>query len=82
MNTLLDKRKFYIDGTWVDPVKVSDLEVIDPSTEEPVAVIRAFSDSLMYSRSCSWDMPLLIMRLTETPCPIISQPHPSKWRTK
>ena len=39
MNTLLDKRKFYIDGTWVDPVKVSDLEVIDPSTEEPVAVI-------------------------------------------
>ena len=39
MNTLLDKRKFYIDGTWVDPVRANDLEVIDPSTEEPVAVI-------------------------------------------
>lgn len=39
MSKLLDKRKFYIDGQWVDPVKANDLEVIDPSTEEPVAVI-------------------------------------------
>ncbi len=39
MAGLLDKRKFYIDGAWVDPVKPHDLEVIDPSTEEPVAVI-------------------------------------------
>ncbi|WBU54736.1 aldehyde dehydrogenase family protein [Paracoccus sp. SCSIO 75233] len=36
---MLDKRKFYIDGKWVDPVAANDLEVIDPSTEEPVAVI-------------------------------------------
>ena len=39
MTGLLDKRKFYIDGAWVDPVRANDLEVIDPSTEEAVAVI-------------------------------------------
>lgn len=39
MTGLLDKRKFYIDGAWVDPARASDLEVIDPSTEEAVAVI-------------------------------------------
>jgi aldehyde dehydrogenase (NAD+) len=39
MTGLLDKRKFYIDGAWVDPVRADDLEVIDPSTEEAVAVI-------------------------------------------
>jgi aldehyde dehydrogenase (NAD+) len=36
---MLDKRKFYIDGAWVDPKGGPDLEVIDPSTEEPCAVI-------------------------------------------
>ncbi len=39
MSELLDKRKFYIDGQWVDPIAANDLEVIDPSTEEAVAVI-------------------------------------------
>ncbi len=39
MTDLLDKRKFYIDGAWADPVRANDLEVIDPSTEEAVAVI-------------------------------------------
>ena len=39
MGTLLDKRRFYIDGAWVDPVGTAEMEVIDPSTEEPVAVI-------------------------------------------
>lgn len=39
MADLLDKRDFYIDGTWVAPAAARDLEVIDPSTEEPVAVI-------------------------------------------
>ncbi|MDQ1900416.1 aldehyde dehydrogenase family protein [Paracoccus sp. WLY502] len=39
MTELLDKRKFYIDGAWVDPQRANDLEVIDPSTEEAVAVI-------------------------------------------
>ncbi|HRO15075.1 MAG TPA: aldehyde dehydrogenase family protein [Paracoccus sp. (in: a-proteobacteria)] len=36
---MADKRKFHIDGEWVDPVRPNDLEVIDPSTEEAVAVI-------------------------------------------
>ena len=39
MSGLDDKRKFYINGQWVDPVVARDLEVIDPSTEEAVAVI-------------------------------------------
>ena len=36
---MLDKRKFYIDGQWVDPIKANDLEVINPATEKPIAVI-------------------------------------------
>ena len=39
MADLADKRQFYIDGAWVDPAQPNDLEVIDPTTEEPVAVI-------------------------------------------
>ncbi len=39
MSAIADKRKFYIDGAWVEPAAPRDLEVIDPSTEEPVAVI-------------------------------------------
>ncbi|NHF73985.1 aldehyde dehydrogenase family protein [Paracoccus xiamenensis] len=39
MTELLDKRKFYIDGNWIAPAAAHDLEVIDPSTEEAVAVI-------------------------------------------
>ena len=36
---MLDKRDFYINGKWVRPVAGRDLEVINPSTEEPCAVI-------------------------------------------
>ncbi|MCX7888836.1 MAG: aldehyde dehydrogenase family protein [Rhodobacteraceae bacterium] len=36
---MLDKRQFYIDGTWVGPASPRDLPVIDPSTEEAFAVI-------------------------------------------
>ena len=36
---MLDKRKFYINGKWVDPIKPNDLNVINPSTEETCAVI-------------------------------------------
>ena len=39
MTDLQDKRKFYIDGAWVDPAQAADLDVIDPSSEEAVAVI-------------------------------------------
>ena len=36
---MLDKRKFYINGKWADPIKTNDLDVINPSTEETCAVI-------------------------------------------
>jgi len=36
---MLDKRNFYINGKWVKPSKPNDLEVINPSNEEPFAVI-------------------------------------------
>ena len=39
MADLLDMRSFYIDGAWVEPARANDLEVIDPSTEDAVAVI-------------------------------------------
>ncbi len=34
-----EARSFYIDGKWVEPSSQNDLEVIDPSNEEPFAVI-------------------------------------------
>ena len=36
---MLDKRKFYINGEWVAPLEANDLEVLNPATEKPVAVI-------------------------------------------
>ena len=36
---MLDKRDFYINGAWVAPQDGTDLEVIDPSTEDACAVI-------------------------------------------
>ena len=36
---MLDKRNFYIDGKWVKPSKIDNLEVINPSNEEPFAII-------------------------------------------
>ncbi|MDJ0895428.1 MAG: aldehyde dehydrogenase family protein [Alphaproteobacteria bacterium] len=36
---MLEKREFYIDGAWTPPAKRHDFEVIDPSNEEPSAVI-------------------------------------------
>ncbi len=41
----LDRRKFYIDGAWVDPSTPHDVDVIDPSTEEPCAVISFGSEA-------------------------------------
>ena len=34
-----DCRQFYIDGKWVSPTEARDWEVINPSTEEPIATI-------------------------------------------
>ncbi len=36
---MIEKRQFYINGGWVDPATPNDFSVIDPSTEEAVAVI-------------------------------------------
>ena len=36
---MLDKRNFYINGKWVSPSKSNDFEVINPSNEEPFAII-------------------------------------------
>ena len=36
---MLDKRKFYIDGKWVNSVDGKDFDVINPSTEEAYATV-------------------------------------------
>lgn len=37
--TIIEKREFYIDGRWVAPEVPSDFDVINPATEEKVAII-------------------------------------------
>ena len=44
-DTMLDRRQFYIDGEWVDPSTTNDFDVIDPSTEQSVAVISLGSEA-------------------------------------
>ena len=36
---MIDKKKFYINGKWVKPVKANDYNVVNPSNEEVFAVI-------------------------------------------
>ena len=36
---MLDKRKFYINGQWVEPSTKNDFDVINPSDETVCAVI-------------------------------------------
>ncbi|MCC2111722.1 MAG: aldehyde dehydrogenase family protein, partial [Hyphomicrobiales bacterium] len=36
---MIEKRDFYIDGAWTSPAVANDFPVIDPSNEEPCAVI-------------------------------------------
>ena len=36
---MLERRQFYINGQWVDPIAGVDHHVINPSTEEPCAII-------------------------------------------
>lgn len=42
---MLDKRNFYIDGRWTAPLGGRDCSVIDPSTEDPCAVISLGGDA-------------------------------------
>ena len=37
--TIQDKRKFYIDGAWVEPLEPNDFEVLNPATEQAIATI-------------------------------------------
>ena len=37
---MIEKREFYIGGRWTASAATNDFEVIDPSNEEPCAVIR------------------------------------------
>ncbi len=39
-----EKRNFYINGQWVKPSQINDLEVVDPSTEEICAIISLGSE--------------------------------------
>ena len=36
---MIEKKQFYINGKWVDPINKNELDVIDPSNEEVCAVI-------------------------------------------
>ena len=36
---MLEKKDFYINGQWVKPSISNDFEVINPSNEEPFAII-------------------------------------------
>ena len=36
---MIDKRKFYINGSWINPIIKNDFEVINPSNEQPYAFI-------------------------------------------
>ncbi|WP_319567137.1 aldehyde dehydrogenase family protein [Cohaesibacter marisflavi] len=42
---MLDKRKFFIGGEWVAPISATDLDVINPATEEVIAVISMGSEA-------------------------------------
>ncbi|MDP4893618.1 aldehyde dehydrogenase family protein [Cypionkella sp.] len=42
---MITKREFYINGEWVAPVTPQDYAVIDPSTEEPCAIISLGSEA-------------------------------------
>ena len=39
MNDILDRTKIYIDGQWVDSDGSGRIEVVNPTTEEVVAVV-------------------------------------------
>ncbi len=42
---MIEKRNFYINGEWVAPSQAHDFEVINPSTEDPCAVISLGSEA-------------------------------------
>ncbi len=56
---MLEKRDFYINGEWVAPEQGTDFDVIDPSNEEPCAVIslggQADTDKAVAAANAAFD---------------------------
>ena len=88
---MLDKRKFYINGQWVDPSKKNDFEVINPSDESVCAMIslgsQADTDAAvsaarsalpMWSNSSKEDRVALLERLYA--CLLYTSPSPRDQR--
>ena len=42
---MIDKRSFYINGAWVSPATARDFDVVNPSNEEPCAIISLGDES-------------------------------------
>ena len=56
---MLEKRSFYINGSWVDPKEQKDIEVINPATEKVCAVISSGSkadvnDAVLAAKAVSY----------------------------
>jgi aldehyde dehydrogenase (NAD+) len=64
--------QFYIDGAWVDPVKLAKFDVIDPATEEAIAeialggVVAAKAAFPSYSRTTRAERIALLRRIVES----------------
>ena len=56
---MLDKRSFYINGQWQSPATANDFDVINPSNEEPCAVIslggQADTDAAVAAANAAFD---------------------------
>ena len=56
---MLDKKKFYINGQWVEPNKPNDFKVINPSNEQTCAIISLGSkediNSAIKSAKCAFE---------------------------
>ena len=47
---MIDKRKFYINGAWINPIIKNDFEIINPSNEKSYAIISLS----IYQESITW----------------------------
>ena len=56
---MLDKRKFYINGEWVDPLKKDDFEVINPCNEDPFAILSLGSKEIV-KKNMRWLLLLIL----------------------
>ncbi|SNZ06698.1 aldehyde dehydrogenase (NAD+) [Cohaesibacter gelatinilyticus] len=43
--SILDKRQFFINGAWVDPIQATEFDVINPATEQSIATISMGSEA-------------------------------------